>query len=126
MIRHFQLARPHSHALLELIVEPLDDRLRLAQFDVLRTESPDFEPALQHRQDRLELERLLDVIERARLHRFHGRVDRAVAGHHDAAEVRVDFARRGEQRDAIHAGHLQVGEEQIEALARQRTERFLR
>ena len=48
-------------------------------------------------------ERLLDVVERARVHRLHRRLQRRLCGHEDDRHVGV---MRPRGREHLHAGHL--------------------
>jgi hypothetical protein len=78
--------------------------------------SPDA-PALEHRLDHpeqiLDVDRLGHVVDRAVAHRGHGGVERAVRRHDHGHAVRVELARPPHERQAVHPGHPQIGEQQI-------------
>ena len=62
----------------------------------------------------LDLERFLNEVERADLHRFHGRVDRPEGRHEDDRGVRLDRPRRAEDVHAVGAAHAQVRQHDVE------------
>ena len=80
--------------------------------------------ALQHRQGGGELDGLLDVVERAGLHGGDRGLERAVPGHDDRDQRRVDELRGFHEVDAVGARHLQVGQQQVEAALAHRGQRF--
>ncbi|MNN14780.1 hypothetical protein D3C81_1278600 [compost metagenome] len=84
-----------------------------------------FQRPRQYQQDARHLERLDDVIERARLHGLHGRGDRAFARHDDAGQVGIDLARRFHHGDAVYARHHQVDQQQVERFGGQQRQRRL-
>ena len=115
-----------------LRIERMRDRLvelvdldGVAQLHVLQAQPAHAGCARKHRQQGGELDRLQHVVERAGLHRLHRRLDRAHAGHQHADEVRIDLARGGQQRHAVHAGHHQVGQQQVVVRVAQRAQRVL-
>ena len=65
-------------------------------------------------------ERLLEVVESAKPHGLHGRLHRAVGGHDDNLLVRPLLLEFVEERQAILAGHAQVGEDDVEERLGQR------
>ena len=72
------------------------------------------------------VERFFNVVERAVPHGFHRRPDRRVGRDHQHLHVQptpLDFA---DELEAVHARHLQVGYDDVHALARQLGERFAR
>ena len=71
----------------------------------------------------LDLERLLDVIEGAGLHRLHGRGDRAEGRHQDHGAVGVQRLRRLEHFESGAAAHLQVAHDDVERALVQPLER---
>ena len=68
---------------------------------------------------------LLDVVERAELHRFHGTCDRAVGGQHDHRDHRVERADPLEQIEPAHAGQPHVGEDDIRLQGGEQLQRLL-
>ena len=90
------------------IREPLQER------GVLEAQAPHRQRARQHRYDRPEVERLENVVEGAALHGLDRRVDRAMAGHQEAHQVGVNLLCRAQQRDAVHARHHEVGNQDVE------------
>src|SRR6185436_10725154 len=62
----------------------------------------------------LDLERLLDVVERPVLHRLDGGVDRTERGHQDDGGGRMKRARRTEHVEPVAAAHLEVAEHDVE------------
>ena len=91
-----------------------------------------FAPASQRvdePEERLELDRLLEKIGGAELHRLDRRLHRAVAGEHHDRRRRAAGPRRGEHLQAGPRWQLEVGEDEIERLRgclgrRERRERF--
>ena len=71
--------------------------------------------AFEHRQGGGELDGLLDVVERAGLHGGDRGFERAVPGHDDRDQRRVDELRGFHEIDAVGARHLQIGQQQVEA-----------
>ena len=78
----------------------------------------------QHGQHRLQPEGLQHVIKRAHLHCIDRSLDRALAGHHDADQIRIYLRALVHQRDAICAGHHQIRKHYVESLPAQHPERF--
>src|SRR5439155_732647 len=66
--------------------------------------------------DRLEVEGLEDVVEGAELHRVDRRLHRSEGGQQDHRYVGVQLAQLGEQLEAGHARHLEVGEDEVDLL----------
>jgi len=107
----------------QLDIRPLQhDSLRALaplQLGILQAQAPQLERTLNHRQDYVELEGFQDVVIGANLHGGNGSVDRAVAGHHDSGQLRVDLARRLQQLDAVELGHHEIGQQQVVGAAAQ-------
>ena len=61
--------------------------------------------------------RLLQIVEGAELDGLHGGLDRGVPGHDEHFRLRRDVPGRAKQLDAVHLGHLDVQQEQVEAVA---------
>ena len=70
----------------------------------------------------LQVERLQKVVEAPDLHRLDGGRDRPCPVMMMPTRLRVDLERFAEQLDAVHAGHHQVAEHQVEVLLFQRLE----
>ena len=51
---------------------------------------------------------------RAVLDRFDRRLDRAVGGHHDNHRFRLALFDLPENGETVHAGHLEIGQDDIE------------
>ena len=71
----------------------------------------------------VEVERLGQVIERADALRERGRFDRAARGHQDHARRIAAFGDRLQQRQAGLAGHVDVAEDDVDAMRAQRLQR---
>ena len=56
----------------------------------------------------LRFEGFRQEIERPDFHRFHGRIDRAVARDDDGHNGRLDLGKMPQDFKAVHAGHLQI------------------
>jgi hypothetical protein len=56
---------------------------------------------------------LEDVVEGAGLHGGHRLFHGAEGGHHDHRQVRVEAFDLPQQFDAVHLGHLHVGEDEV-------------
>ena len=72
------------------------------------------------------VEGLHDVVVGAVLERLHRGLHGSVAGHDDDDDVRIDLADLAVQLQAVHAGHLDVQQGQVPALARQLQQRLAR
>ena len=64
-------------------------------------------------------ERLGQIVICPRLHRFHRRIERGVAGDHDDRRVGGVDPHAAQHIHAVEAGHLEIGEHEIEAALRQ-------
>ncbi len=71
-----------------------------------------------HRRQLIHLERLFQVIERALLHRVHGRLDGGVSGDDNDGGGRIERARLLQDFQAVRAGFvkIEVGDDQFRAL----------
>ncbi len=107
-------------------------RLKCEMLDLLfQANVFDFEPAHMHgSQDRGhddgKLERLEDIVERAELHGINRGLHRALTGHNDSDDVRIDLQRLAQELDAVHFGHHQVAQEQVEVAFAKLLDGFLR
>src|SRR6267142_2598466 len=101
------------------------NRHRFAELHIFQTEMTRVHGPRQHGQHRLEPEGFQYIIKRAHLHRIDGRLDRALAGHHDADHVGIDLHRLTDQCDAVDDRHHQIRQEHIKYLGPQRPERLL-
>jgi hypothetical protein len=102
-----QRARPDDVAGRELVAQAQ------AQAPGLGLERLGLEHPVDHDQQLLEVERLGQVLDRAGPHGLDRGLDRAEGGHdHHRRRVfhRVDLL---DQLDAVHAGHLQVGQDHV-------------
>jgi hypothetical protein len=73
----------------------------------------------------LEINRLLQVVEGAQLHRLDRAFDRAMGGHDDHRHRRVEFADPAQQVDAAHPGQAHVGEDHVRPQLLEHAERTL-
>ena len=71
-------------------------------------------------------DRLLEVVEGAELDGLDRRLDRGVAGDDEDLGVGRDVPGRAEQLDAVHLGHLDVEQEQVEVLLAEQVEALAR
>ena len=78
----------------------------------------DLRPALQRVFDRhqhpVHIDRFFDIVERPFLDTLHRRVDISVSGDHHDRLIRMGLDQLVEQFDAVHLGHLDVGNHQFE------------
>jgi hypothetical protein len=70
--------------------------------------------ALDGDQQHIAAERLGDVVVRAELHRLDCGFDRAVGSHEDDGKLLIALANFIDQFQAVHAGHLEIGDDGIE------------
>jgi len=77
------------------------------------------------RHEFLAIGRLLEVVERARLHRLHDAVGRAVRGQHHHLAGRIGAAHFREQLLARHPRHHEVRQHDVETRQRQQLDRAL-
>ena len=85
-----------------------------AQLPILLLEGTPLEGPLHRQQDGVGLERLRDVVERARAHGVYGRVDAAERRHQDHGDVGAEAAQLAHQLDPAAAGHAHVAEHGVE------------
>ena len=85
----------------------------LLEQEVLADEIAALDRALEHLQQRIGLDGLLDEAVRARLHRLDGLDDAAVAGDHDDLGVGVDLLEFPEQLEAVRVGQHHVGHDDV-------------
>ncbi len=90
-----------------LVLEPLAQRARLLEQPLL------LERLLEHDLQLLDVDRLAEVVLRAQLHGLDGGLHRAVGRHHDDHRLRADLLDLGQQLDAVHARHAQVGQHDV-------------
>ena len=75
-----------------------------------------FVEGVAHRDEQaVEVDGLLDEVERPFLEGFHGGLDGAVSRYHDDGGFHAPCQERVEQLHAVHAGHLDVREDEVEA-----------
>src|SRR5947209_2776059 len=70
-----------------------------------------FATALKKKNQVIDVERLLNEVERAELHRFDGVVDRAERRHHDHGAFRIALLGLFENGDAVGAGEPEIGDD---------------
>jgi hypothetical protein len=73
----------------------------------------------------VDVERLAEVVVGSQPHRFDGGVGRREGGNHDAEHVLIDALGGPQYFDAAHVGHLDVGNEEVEAAALELVDRLL-
>ena len=101
------------------VVEVVDVLLLVAQVVHLVLEVPELDRLLDLQLHLLDLERLLDEVERADLHRLDGGVDRPEGRHEDHGRARLDRPRRAQHVHAVGATHAQVGQHDVELVVLQ-------
>jgi hypothetical protein len=89
---------------------------RAAQVGHVGEQPPVLERALDLEQELARVDRLLQEVEGAGLHRGHRARDRAHAGDHDHGQARGLPSDLVEQRQAAAVRHLQVGEHEVDRL----------
>ena len=98
-----------------------DQRARRTDFGhaavglIFQAKAAVFERAIDEQFDLVAVERLLNVIVRAQLHRLDGVGDGGECGHQNDGHVRAKALGLGEQFQAGHFRHPQIGDEKIEA-----------
>jgi hypothetical protein len=85
----------------------------LAQPRVLLGELHVLERVAQQHQDAVGVERLLEDVVGAELGRLDGRLDRRVPADHDDGRSRVVLAEQLQRLEPVHAGHLDVEEDEV-------------
>ena len=83
------------------------------------------EHAVDHRDQVIGLDRLLEIVGRAVAQRLDRAVDRGVRGEQHERHARRDPARAVEQREPGHAAHLEIGEHEVGRGALERGDRRL-
>ena len=91
----------HLLALADDVAEPELPFELLLQQQVLANEIAPLDRALQHRKQRVGLDRLLDEAMRPGLHRFDRFRHAAVAGHHDDLGIRMGLLELPKQLEAV-------------------------
>ena len=104
--------------------ETADDRVEAVLLPLAAAQRPHFAPQLaglerllDEQRHFVEVERLVDVVVRAELHRLDGVLDRREGGHQDdqrLGRLLLDSAQHGQ---AVAVGQLEVEQHQIDALA---------
>ena len=107
----------HRRAAADDVVELVALAQLLAQLAILVAQLADFQRLFHHGHQVIERKRLGQKIDRAGLHGLHRVFDGAERGHDDHGRVRVLAAQFVEQLQAVHAGQLQIGEDQVGASA---------
>ena len=82
------------------------------------------ERAIDHLEQRLELEGLLEEVEGPEPDHAHRGLDRPVAGDHDDGDARRLLPHAGDELDAIHLGHPDVDDGEARRRALQQVERL--
>ena len=95
----------------------------LVQLAVLALQIPGAQGAGEHEVELVEVHGLREEVLRAELHRLHRRLHRPVGGEQDADRGGVAGARLAQEREAVAAGHADVGEHHVDRLALERLER---
>ena len=104
----------HRGAAADDVFELIALAQRFAQLAIFVAQLADFERFFHHHGQVIERKRLGQEIDRAVLHRLHGVFHGAEGGHHDHRRVGVLRLQFFEQRQAVHAGQLQVGQDQVD------------
>jgi hypothetical protein len=82
--------------------------------NVLSAQPSVFQRPCQDGKQVTESERLENVIGGPTAQRLHSGVDGAITRHDHSRQVAIDLLRGAQQGDAIHLGHHQVGEQEVE------------
>ena len=114
-----RLALPHQFDRLNLIQALPQPHILLFDLAVL-------ERLADQTRQIIGVERLGDVVVGPVLQRLDGSLNRSVAGHDDDDNFRIDLANLAVQLETVHAGHLDIQQRQIPALARQLQQRLAR
>ena len=109
--------RAHHAAEAVLVVETLA-QLRVFGFEIARAQGP-----LQHEVELVEVDGLGEEVAGAGLHGLDGGFHRAVGGEEDANRVGEALAHGLEERNAVAAGHANVGEHDVRRAAFERSDR---
>ncbi|OPY04690.1 MAG: hypothetical protein A4E67_02271 [Syntrophaceae bacterium PtaB.Bin038] len=81
---------------------------------VLPQQDAPLRDAVDVQQELVEIDGLRHVVDGPRLHGLDGRLDRAVGGHHDDVELRVELLHLLQHLQAVHARHLVVHQQEVE------------
>ena len=103
-------ARAHHSLEAEFLIEPP------VEFEVLPPQPRALGRLLDGGPKMSEIERLLQVVEGALLHRRHGRRNRAVAGDDDHLRLGGGLLGPGQDLQAADVGHHQIGDDDVERL----------
>ena len=103
----------HGGRAADQLAEPWRRAGLLAEKTVLEAEAGELERATDHELERVDVEGLLEVVDRPELHRLDRGRHRPVPGQHDHRHVRVDRAELAKKLDASLARHLQVGDDEV-------------
>ena len=109
--------REHLLAAPDDIGELMAGPERALQQHVLLPELPLLERVADFDLQLVDVERLAEVVVGAQPHRLDGGVGRRERGNHDAEHVLIDALGGAQHVDAAHVGHLDVGDQQVEAAA---------
>ena len=117
-VEHLPHPRASADDVRELVIPLLDV---LPEVAVLVEQAPPLHRVADDDEHLVVLERLGDVVERARFHRGNRALDRRVRRDDDDVEVLVDPLQLVERRDAVQARHHDVDDGRVE---RQRARHF--
>ena len=116
----------HGRALADDVVEARAGRERLPQPAILLDQAAPFGRALDGQtEDVVGRQRLQQVVERPRPHGFDCGLDAPVAGDHDHDDVGIQLEGAGQHLHPIDPGHLEIGEDDLGALALEQRQRTL-
>ena len=73
----------------------------------------------------MQTKRFEHVVKGADFHGVDRGLNRALPGHDQGDQMRIDFERGPQQRDSVHLRHHQIAEHQIEVLFAQSLERVM-
>ena len=103
--------RVHLRTVAQEIAEAVLALEHLPEEDVLPRQGLLRDDLLREEAQLLRVEGLDQIVERAHLHRGHGRVHRGVGGHDDHHRVGPELPRLLQDPEAVHPRHLEVHEE---------------
>jgi len=115
----------HGRALADDVAQRHGIRDEFAQLLVLAAEGAVFDSPVHDHEQLVLVERLGEVVGGAFLHGGDGGLDSRVGRHHDDLDFGPDAAGAAEQFEAVHLGHAQVGQQQVEGLRLERGEGIL-
>ncbi len=102
--------------------EPLGELL--AEEQVLLEERPSLHRPPQQKHEMVGIDRLRNEVERPPFHRSHRVLHGPVRGHHDHGQIRVGFARRGQNRVAVFPRKAEIGDDRGEPPRGERRDRL--